>query len=59
MIISGCSSDTDEPQIHHYQYRSKPSSVALKFEPLDDEISLLQLYSYKESIPTASQTYSF
>lgn len=59
IIISGCSSDTDELQIHHYQYRSKPSSVALKLEPLDHEVSLLKLESYKEKILTEPQTYSF
>ncbi len=57
--ISGCSSDTDESKTHYYQYRSKPSSLALTFEPVDHEVSLLKFESYKENAPTASQTYSF
>lgn len=59
ILMSGCSSDNDIPQIQRYQQRSLPFNVALKSDHSDCTSSLHLLDLDEESFITPPATYSF
>lgn len=59
IFASGCSSDSDIPQVQRYQQRALPLHVTLKPIDSDYKSSLQILELDEESVITPPKTYSF
>ena len=59
ILTSGCSADSDTPQVQVYQQRTLPLHVALKPIYADYKSSLQILELEKEHIIAPPKTYSF
>ncbi len=58
MLLSGCSSESNQPHSLKQQHRQAPTDTGLKIDYIDNEVSLLNFDLSEEFTLTPIKTYS-